>query len=74
VTASFVKELLRKAALTAAGDDRSAVTDGDVQAALDDLLHATSAMTRVLLGVPRADGVSPPSDPSHAWLEAFPDE
>jgi hypothetical protein len=69
VTASFVKELLRKAALTAAEAGRSTVTDTDVRTALDELLHSTSAMTRVLLGVPRADGTS--QDPGHGWM-AFP--
>lgn len=69
MTASFVKEVLRKAALTAAEAGRRTVTDDDVQAALDELLHSTSAMTRVLLGVPRADGTSP--DEGHGWM-AFP--
>lgn len=74
VTASFVKELLRKAALTAAEAGRGNVADDDVQTALDDLLHSTSAMTRVLLGVARVDGSGPAPAPGHAWLEAFPDE
>jgi cell division protease FtsH len=74
VTASFVKELLRKAALIAAEAGRSTVTDADVRRALDELLSRTSALTRALLGVP---GDEPPQrnrDSSHAWLESFPDE
>ncbi|HSD48286.1 MAG TPA: hypothetical protein VLE71_00490, partial [Actinomycetota bacterium] len=54
VTASFVKELMRKAAVLAAvettGEGRLTVTDGDVHAALDELLAEESALTRVLLG------------------------
>lgn len=54
VTASFVKELLRRAVLEAlhagaAGDLR--VTGEHVRAALDDLLDSTQRMTRALLGV-----------------------
>jgi hypothetical protein len=74
VTASFVKELLRKAALTAVGRGRGTVTDDDMRSALDDLLHSTSAMTRVLLGVPRADGAGPAHSSGHEWLEAFPED
>ena len=55
VTASFVKELLRKAALIAAEAGRSTVRDADVRTALDELLSHTSALTRALLGVPGGD-------------------
>lgn len=67
VTASFVKELLRKATLAAAEDGRSTVTDGDVHASLDELLDETAALTRVLLGAGQP-GVSAAPGP-HAWLE-----
>jgi ATP-dependent 26S proteasome regulatory subunit len=59
VTAAFLKELLRKAALLAAEADASAdadgsgpirVTDGHLEAALDQLLAGRSQLTRVLLG------------------------
>jgi hypothetical protein len=56
VTASFMKELLRRAALRAA-DEAGAqasgpirVTDAHLAAALDQLLDASSQLTRVLLG------------------------
>jgi hypothetical protein len=66
VTASFIKELLRRAALGAAVSDRAAVTDDDVRAVLDELLAETSALTRVLLGGERpAAGAAP--DP-HGWM------
>jgi cell division protease FtsH len=72
VTASFVKELLRKAALIAAQDGRRTVGDGDLQAALDDLLHSTNALTRVLLGVSHGERAAPTSDVSRGWMEFFP--
>jgi cell division protease FtsH len=66
VTASFIKELLRRAALHAAetaepaeADNAGAplrITDGDMGAALDELLDTRSALTRILLGSgPAAD-------------------
>lgn len=61
VTASFLKELLRRAAVVAAEDaggsdaaaGRLAVTADQLDAALDELLDTRNAMTRVLLGGPR---------------------
>jgi hypothetical protein len=54
VTASFLKELLRRAALVAAtripGDGAIAVSADDLEAALDELLDTRNAMTRALLG------------------------
>jgi ATP-dependent 26S proteasome regulatory subunit len=53
VTASFLKELLRRSALIAAGKSDSTqltVTADDLDAALDELLDTRNAMTRVLLG------------------------
>jgi hypothetical protein len=54
VTASFLKELLRRAALVAAGRtpgaDGIAVSADDLTAALDELLDTHNAMTRTLLG------------------------
>jgi hypothetical protein len=54
VTASFLKKLLRRAALLAAtrtaADDDLAVSAADLDAALDELLNTRNAMTRTLLG------------------------
>lgn len=53
VTASFLKELLRRSALIAASESDSgdlAVTADQLDAALDELLDSRNAMTRVLLG------------------------
>jgi ATP-dependent 26S proteasome regulatory subunit len=66
VTASFMKELVRKAALLSAIRDGSVgslvVTDEDVAAALRELLEEGSALTKVLLGAG-----SPP--PGTEWLQ-----
>jgi hypothetical protein len=70
VTASFIKELLRKAALIAADAGRMEVRDADVRAALDGLLDSTNALTRVLLGVPDGPRTAPAAGPGRAWLEA----
>ena len=71
VTASFIKELLRKAALRAAedqpGDGRISVTDAPMTQALDELLDEESALTRVLLGG-RPD--TEESRPGVAWLRS----
>jgi len=60
VTAAFLKELLRKAALLSCeadpGDGPIRVTDTHLNAALDQLLDTRNQLTRVLLG-----GESPPS-------------
>jgi hypothetical protein len=64
VTASFMKELLRRAALRAADETGAQasgpirVTDAHLAAALDQLLDASSQLTRVLLGGGRS---RPPS-------------
>jgi ATP-dependent 26S proteasome regulatory subunit len=54
VTASFIKELMRKAALIAAiesgGDGTLTIRDAHVHASLDELLAEGSTLTRVLLG------------------------
>jgi ATP-dependent 26S proteasome regulatory subunit len=55
VTASFLKELLRRAALLAATRDGErngelAVSADDLSSALDELLDTRNAMTRTLLG------------------------
>jgi len=69
VTASFLKELLRRAALIAAEagsteDGRPlAVSADQLDAALDELLDTRNAMTRVLLGGARAGHERPPRPP-----------
>jgi hypothetical protein len=60
VTASFIKELLRRSALVAAehsGDSHAPlrVSATDLDAALNELLETRNAMTRVLLGGARQD-------------------
>ena len=73
VTASFIRELLRRAALLAADQGRTQVTEEDVHAALDELLRTTSALTRSLLGVPGDDRENSDRLAQHGWLQAFPD-
>jgi hypothetical protein len=67
VTASFIKELMRKAALIAAleadGTGAPTVTDAHVGDALDELLSDESEMTRALLG-----GAATSSRPGNEWL------
>jgi hypothetical protein len=54
VTASFLKELLRRSALLAAEEDgagqRLSVSAAQLDQALDELLETRNAMTRTLLG------------------------
>jgi cell division protease FtsH len=63
VTASFFRELLRQAALEAAGDEGTVVRDEHTNAALDRLLTQTGALTRILLG---ADRPSAPQGGPHS--------
>ena len=69
-TASFFRELLRKATLAAVEAGRDRVGAEDLTAALDELLHETAALTRVLLGSepPSVEG-APPSP--HAWMQGM---
>ena len=62
VTASFVKELLRRAvleALTETPGDLRVVTGEHLRRALDDLLDSTQSVTRALLGVPGDQSLPP---------------
>ncbi|TNM64150.1 ATP-binding protein [Streptomyces sp. NP160] len=69
VTASFVKELVRRAVLeaamaqddeaTSAGEAVREVTGEHLRHALDDLLDSSQALTRALLGVPADQGSAP---------------
>jgi hypothetical protein len=63
VTASFVKELMRRAvleALTERPGRLERVTPAHLESALDDLLDSTQSVTRALLGVP-GDQSGPPA-------------
>lgn len=66
-TASFFRELLRKAALGALEAGRERVGREDIDAALDELLHQTASLTRVLLGSEAPGEGSPPSP--HDWMQ-----
>ncbi len=70
VTASFIKELVRKAALVAARNDggsgRLTVTDETLGVALDEMLEEGAGLTRALLGVAREGG------PDADWSEDVP--
>jgi histone H3/H4 len=68
-TASFFRELLRKAAVAALEAQRERVTAEDIDAALDELLHETASLTRVLLGS-EAPGEGPARAP-HDWLQGM---
>jgi hypothetical protein len=69
VTASFLKELLRRAVLealdagTESPDESVVVTGENVTAALDDLLDSSQGVTRALLGVPADQSDVPLSPP-----------
>jgi ATP-dependent 26S proteasome regulatory subunit len=83
VTASFLKELLRRAVLESLHDRTPLVTvDGDhMSRALDDLLDSTQGVTRSLLGVgndpetlPAGGGLGSlaPDDGHAAWIRHAP--
>ena len=69
-TASFLKELIRRAVLESLHDDPAltAVTGAHLARALDDLLDAAQAVTRTLHGV----GVNPADLPPGGALQAGP--
>jgi hypothetical protein len=65
-SASFIKELLRRAALFAAeGEGELVVTDRHMAEALEELLVAGGTLTMRLLG----GGAPPPDTPSRDWFE-----
>jgi cell division protease FtsH len=80
VTASFIKELVRRSALVAAttdeGQGRLAVNDVHVAKALDVMLAEGAGLTRALLGISRGAGdEEPASEPvpsAAAWFAHAP--
>ncbi|QTX04230.1 AAA family ATPase [Agromyces archimandritae] len=70
-TGSFAKELMRRATLTAAQEERDAV-DADLEAALDELLDAEAALGRRLLGGTGGEpGQAGSADPGSSAPGAF---
>lgn len=65
-TASFFRELLRKASLAALEAQRESVGAEEIDGALEELLHETASLTRVLLGS-EAPGEATP----HDWLRGM---
>ena len=81
VTASFLKELLRRAVLEALAQDDGPlreVTGAHLVTALDDLLDSAQSVTRALLGVPGDQSGPPGVDRGHdghggvEWMTAGP--
>jgi len=85
VTASFVKELIRRAAVGAAertigsgaaerevGPGQLSVSAADLTAALDELLDQRNAMTRILLGSGGQSGGTGPSTGPQQFIPLFP--
>jgi histone H3/H4 len=68
-TASFFRELLRKAAVTALEAGHEKVRAEDLGAALDELLDETASLTRVLLGSEAP--VEGPAPAPHDWLQGM---
>ena len=68
-TASFFRELLRKAAVAALETGRSGISADDLNAALEELLHETASLTRVLLGSQAPGEGSAPAP--HDWLQGM---
>ena len=62
VTASFLKELVRRTVLEALVDEAPVATGVHLRRALADLLDSTQGLTRALLGVPDPDA-QPDADP-----------
>ena len=70
VSPAFIKELLRKATMEAAGAEPGGhlvVTDAHVNAALDELMEETGSLTRLLLGG-ATDRPPPTTRASMGWL------
>jgi ATPase family associated with various cellular activities (AAA) len=68
-TASFFRELLRKVAVSALEAEHERIGAEDLDAALDELLHETASLTRILLG-----SEAPGNDPvpgSQDWLKGM---
>jgi hypothetical protein len=70
MTASFFKELLRKATIASVESGHAVVTGRDLADALDEMLHDTAALTRVLLG--SGEPSTQTSSSAHAWMQISP--
>jgi histone H3/H4 len=68
-TASFFRELLRKAAVAALEAGRKGISADDLNGALEELLHETASLTRVLLGSESPGDGSAPTP--HDWLQGM---
>jgi cell division protease FtsH len=68
-TASFFRELLRKAAVAALETGRTGISADELNAALEELLHETASLTRVLLGSEAPGEGSAPGP--HDWLQGI---
>jgi cell division protease FtsH len=68
-TASFFRELLRKAAVAALEAGRTRISADDLNGALEELLHETASLTRVLLGSEAPGDGSAPTP--HDWLQGM---
>jgi ATP-dependent Zn protease len=66
-TASFFRELLRKATLASVSEGRPTVTGADIDAALDELMAENAALTRVLLGSGAPGALAAPEP--HEWMQ-----
>jgi hypothetical protein len=75
VTASFIKELIRRAVLESLRESSplTVVTAAHLSSALDDLLDSSQHITRALLGVGVDPGLLPPGAvPSPGWQPGMP--
>jgi ATP-dependent 26S proteasome regulatory subunit len=70
VTASFVKEVIRRAVLRAVSDERD-VTDEDLTVALDAMLEDARGISRVLFGGDAAADAQAPDDAGSVEFGAF---
>jgi cell division protease FtsH len=68
-TASFFRELLRKATVAALETGHTRIRAADLNAALEELLHETASLTRVLLGSEAPGDGSAPAP--HDWLQGM---
>ena len=70
ITASFVKEVVRRAVLAAVTDDRE-VGDADLGTALNEMLESTRGISRVLFGGQAAEDAGGEPDAEHVGSFAY---